>query len=93
MEKKTLSLIIIFIIVVLIVAGGTYYLGMRQGKASAYKEGYNKGKQETEQAYKDLMERTAAASALNPVKNLPSTNPFEGVTVNPFEGGYQNPFK
>lgn len=29
--------------------------------------------------------------ALNPVVNMPSTNPMEDV-VNPFAGGYKNPF-
>lgn len=77
MNKKGL---IIFIILVLVVGAGAYYLGFRQGKAA------------TEKAYKEIIEKSAIPG-VNPVENLPTTNPFKEVKVNPFEGIYKNPFK
>lgn len=82
------KLIIIFIIIVLVVAPGAYYFGFQRGA----KRGYDEGAKATKAAYDELIKK-AETGAINPIENLPSTNPFEGVRVNPFEGLYKNPFK
>lgn len=81
MNKKIL---IIFIVVVLVVAAGAYYLGIQKGM--------KKGAEAVEATYRELVEK-AGTPVVNPMENLPTTNPFEGVNVNPFEEGYKNPFE
>lgn len=90
-NKKILIIIIIAIIAILVVGGTAYYFGLRQGKIRGEKTGYEKGKNDTETAYKDLIKK--AETIVNPMENLPSTNPFEEVKVNPFTEIETNPFK
>lgn len=85
---RTPYLIIIFLIILLVIGGGAYYFGIKLGA----KKGYEEGVAATEAAYKELLEK-ARVPAVSPMKNLPTTNPFEEVKVNPFEEVYKNPFK
>jgi len=67
--------IIFAVVVILVVIIGGYYL---------YKT-YSAPQEE------NIQEQIAEQTDINPIENLPETNPFEAET-NPFSGGYKNPF-
>lgn len=68
----------IIIAVIAIIAGAIYYFYTPE-KVVAPEE-------------PTLGEKMGTQLELNPVENLPETNPFEAET-NPFKNGYKNPFK
>lgn len=85
MENKT-KLLAIVVAIVLIGIG--IYFGLKK------EERKEKIKKETEQAaetQKMLQEKISKPAEINPIQNLPQSNPFE-VKTNPFKDGYKNPF-
>lgn len=69
---------IIFVVILLVVALGVYYCSYQIG----YKKGFAAG----------IQKGSVFSGVGNPLENMPSINPLEGV-VNPFKEGYKNPFK
>ncbi len=94
---ENLKIIIIAMTVALVTGAGAYYFGQTEGYKtghnSGYTKGYDDGKKAVEAEQQEMISKTTAGAEVNPVENLPSANPLEGVKTNPFEGGYKNPFK
>lgn len=83
--------IIIAALVVLVVAAGA--VGYIVGKNAGVAAGEKKGREALFKEQEDLKAKITSQAELEPMKNLPQTNPFEEVETNPFKAGYQNPFK
>lgn len=79
MENIKVTLVISVVLIIAAAIGGYYY-----GSGV----GYNKGI-EIEKA---VTTTTVEEVVVNPLEDLPSTNPFEEI-VNPFEEAYTNPFE
>ncbi len=82
MNKKYLAIIVILILA--IIAAAVYFLKIKsKSNFEAYKV--------LEKA-EVLEEKATKQAEIDPVENLPNTNPFEAKT-NPFEDSYKNPFE
>ena len=95
---RNLKLIIISITAILFVGAGAYYFSQtREYKndydEKDYEESYEESKKTTEKFQENIISKTTTGLEINPIENLPSANPLEGVKTNPFEGRYQNPFE
>lgn len=85
MENKT-KLLAIAIAIVLIGTG--VYFGLKKEER---KEKIEKKTEQAAETQKTLQEKIAKPAEINPIQNLPQSNPFEAKT-NPFKDGYKNPF-
>jgi hypothetical protein len=79
----------IFLVVLIGVGIGAYYIGLQQG----LERGENIGRNAAIQEQEELSKKITTPAEINPVENLPETNPFKEAKTNPFEEGYKNPFK
>lgn len=86
-QSKTTWLIAVVLLLAGIAAG--YYFGFSRGKTAGFAE----GKAAEQKAQEELLSKTTAGAAINPVANLPSANPFEETKTNPFKEAYKNPFR
>jgi flagellar basal body-associated protein FliL len=78
---KNIKIVLIIIIIVAIIIG-VYYYGFF----------YKKDKWSKVEEIVEIQKKVTKPVELNPVENLPNTNPFEAET-NPFKEGYKNPFE
>ena len=81
MENTKITLVISVVLIIAAAIGGYYY-----GSGVGYDKGI-----EIEKAVTTTT-TTVEEVVVNPLEDLPSTNPFEEI-VNPFEEAYTNPFE
>ena len=80
MENIKVTLVISVVLIIAAAIGGYYY-----GSGVGYNKGIKIEKAVTTTT-------TVEEVVVNPLEDLPSTNPFEEI-VNPFEEAYTNPFE
>lgn len=85
MENKTKLLAIIAAII--LIGIGVYFSLKKERK----EEKIEKKTEQAAETQKTLQEKIAKPAEINPIQNLPQSNPFETKT-NPFKDGYKNPF-
>ena len=79
MENTKITLVISVVLIIAAAIGGYYY-----GSGVGYDKGIEVGQTATTTTVEEVV--------VNPLEDLPSTNPFEEI-VKPFEEAYTNPFE